>query len=67
MLFMLTESDAPGASHEPARRYHGSLLAPTPLQSIYGASKAGQAAFSEALRGEVAARGVHVLTVYPGL
>jgi len=41
-------------------------LAPTPLQTYYGASKAGLAAFSEATRGELAGSGVHILTVYPG-
>lgn len=41
-------------------------IAPAPLQAWYGASKAGLAAFSEALRGELAGSGVHLLTVYPG-
>jgi short-subunit dehydrogenase len=41
-------------------------LAPMPMQTYYGASKAGLAAFSEALRGELSKTGVHVLTVYPG-
>ncbi len=41
-------------------------LAPAPLQAWYGASKGGLAAFSEALRGELAGSGVRVLTVYPG-
>ncbi|MSQ84682.1 MAG: SDR family NAD(P)-dependent oxidoreductase [Myxococcales bacterium] len=41
-------------------------LVPTPMQTWYGASKAGLAAFSEALRGEVRGSGVHVVTVYPG-
>jgi short-subunit dehydrogenase len=45
-----------------------SLVAVVPLAGMarYVAAKAGLAAFSEALRVEVAARGVHVLTVYPG-
>jgi short-subunit dehydrogenase len=34
--------------------------------TIYGASKAGLAAASEALRREVRGSGVHVVTVYPG-
>lgn len=41
-------------------------LAPAPLQAWYGASKAGLAAFSEALRSELAGSGVRVITVYPG-
>jgi short-subunit dehydrogenase len=41
------------------------LVAP-PLQTYYGASKAGLAAFSESTRGELAGSGVHLLTVYPG-
>jgi short-subunit dehydrogenase len=41
------------------------LVAP-PLQTYYGASKAGLAAFSEGTRGELAGSGVHLLTVYPG-
>jgi short-subunit dehydrogenase len=41
-------------------------LVPPPGQAWYGASKAGLAAFSEALRGEIRGSGVHVLTVYPG-
>jgi short-subunit dehydrogenase len=41
------------------------LVAP-PLQSYYGASKAGLAEFSEATRAELKGTGVHLLTVYPG-
>jgi short-subunit dehydrogenase len=41
-------------------------FASTPRQAWYGASKAGLASFSEALRYELAPSGVHVLTVYPG-
>jgi short-subunit dehydrogenase len=41
-------------------------LAPMPMQTYYSASKAGLAAFSESLRGELAGTGVHVLGVYPG-
>lgn len=41
-------------------------LVPLPLQTYYGGSKAGLAAFSESLRGELLGSGVHVLTVYPG-
>jgi short-subunit dehydrogenase len=37
-----------------------------PLQAWYGASKSALATFSEVLRAEVRAHGVHVLTVYPG-
>jgi short-subunit dehydrogenase len=45
-----------------------SLAAFVPLAGMarYVAAKAGLAAFSEALRAEVAGSGVHVLTVYPG-
>jgi short-subunit dehydrogenase len=41
-------------------------LAPQPLFTWYGASKAGLAAFSESLRAELYGTGVHVVTVYPG-
>src|SRR5512140_3185969 len=41
-------------------------LAPAPFQTWYGASKAGLAAFSESLRGELRGAGLTVLTVYPG-
>lgn len=41
-------------------------IAPTPGMFFYNASKAALAAASEGLRGEVAGRGVHVVTVYPG-
>lgn len=41
-------------------------LVPLPRQTYYGGSKAGLAAFSEALRGELLGSGVDVLTVYPG-
>lgn len=41
-------------------------LAPVPQQTWYGASKAGLAAFSESLRGELLGTKVQVLTVYPG-
>jgi short-subunit dehydrogenase len=41
-------------------------IVPLPMQTWYGASKAALAAFSEALRGELAGSGVHVVTVYPG-
>ena len=41
-------------------------LAPTPFMSGYNAAKAGLAAASESLRGELLRTGVHVVTVYPG-
>jgi short-subunit dehydrogenase len=41
-------------------------LAPARGYTVYAASKAGLAAASEALRGEVKGHGVHVVTVYPG-
>ncbi len=41
-------------------------IAPTPYMGYYNASKAALAAASESLRAEVAGRGVHVVTVYPG-
>lgn len=42
-------------------------LAPTPGMTWYNASKAGLAAASESMRGELRGSGVHVLTVYPGI
>lgn len=42
-------------------------LAPTPGMTWYNAGKAGLAAASEALRGELRGTGVDVLTVYPGI
>lgn len=42
-------------------------LAPTPGMLYYNAAKAGLAAASEALRGELRGTGVHVVTVYPGI
>lgn len=41
-------------------------IAPTPSMYFYNAAKAGLAAASESLRGEVRRHGVHVVTVYPG-
>jgi short-subunit dehydrogenase len=41
-------------------------LAAPPMLATYAASKAGLAAFSESIHIELRARGVHVLTVYPG-
>jgi short-subunit dehydrogenase len=41
-------------------------LAPTPGMAWYNASKAGLAAASESLRGEIRSSGVTVVTVYPG-
>lgn len=41
-------------------------IAPTPGMLFYNASKGALAAASEGLRGEIRARGVHVVTVYPG-
>lgn len=41
-------------------------IAPTPGMFYYNAAKAGLAAASESLRGELRTTGVHVVTVYPG-
>ena len=41
-------------------------IAPTPGMFHYNAAKAGLAAASESLRGELRRTGVHVVTVYPG-
>src|SRR5262249_8637874 len=41
-------------------------LAPVPGMTGYSAAKAGLAAASESLRGELLKSGVHVMTVYPG-
>ncbi|MBI4951880.1 MAG: SDR family NAD(P)-dependent oxidoreductase [Myxococcales bacterium] len=41
-------------------------LGPTPGMLHYNAAKAGLAAASESLRGELRRTGVHVVTVYPG-
>lgn len=41
-------------------------IVPPAGMACYAAAKAGLAAFSEALRAELKASGVHVLTVYPG-
>jgi len=41
-------------------------IAPTPGMFYYNAAKAGLAAASESLRGELRGSGVHVVTVYPG-
>jgi short-subunit dehydrogenase len=43
-----------------------SAIAPTPGMVYYNAAKAGLAAASESLRGELRGTGVHVVTVYPG-
>lgn len=42
-------------------------LAPTPSMTYYNAGKAGLAAASEAMRGELRGTGVNTLTVYPGI
>jgi len=43
-----------------------SAIAPTPGMVYYNAAKAGLAAASESLRGEIRGSGVHVVTIYPG-
>ncbi len=42
-------------------------IAPTPWMTYYNASKAGLAAASEAMAGELRGTGVSVVTVYPGI